>query len=52
MSVPIRVRKLRHPKTRPERRRPWQVSFGSGVAAFPTGADALDFVRRLIKAAA
>lgn len=46
MSAPIRVR-----KTRGATFRPWLVSFGGGVAAFPTGADSLDFVRRLIRAA-
>lgn len=47
MSAPVRVR-----KTRGATFRPWLVSFGGGVAAFPTGAEALDFVRRLLKAAA
>lgn len=31
--------------------RPWAVSFGGAVATFPTGIEALDFVRRLLKAA-
>lgn len=47
MSAPVRVR-----KTRGATSRPWRVSFGGGVATFHTGVEALDFVRRLLKAAA
>lgn len=46
MSAPIRVRKMRGTTDRP-----WTVRFGGSAARFPTGAEALDFVRRLLKAA-
>lgn len=48
MTPPIRVR-----KSRTATPRPWRVRLGKQIlAAFPTGDEALDFVRRLIRAAA
>lgn len=45
MTAPIRVRKSRVPA----HRRPWTVRYGARVlGSFPTGAEALAFVRRLL----
>lgn len=47
MTPPIRIR-----KSKAQVDRPWRVRYGRQIiGAFPTGAEALDFTRRVLRAA-